>query len=210
MGSFFKPPPPPPEPPKRGRLWEPRDWDGPPSNVLGTSIALRAILVHTTELLIAVVEASVYPVGVAFKLVIRVGSESATQTVDETQEMEFRSRRQLVDGGGLSDSLLRFGVICADGSTASSVDSDVRFRPPLDLDAPPVVRVLTSSGGGGGGGEWQYSYWLWPLPPEGQLTFVCEWPMLGVEETRVSVDASPLQAAAREAITLWPRVPSEY
>jgi hypothetical protein len=36
------------------------------------------------------------------------------------------------------------------------------------------------------------------------LTFVCEWPALGIAETRVDLDAGLLHAAAARAVRLWP------
>ena len=63
--------------------------------------------------------------------------------------------------------------------------------------------MLLELGGSGSDGTWSQSYWLWPLPPAGDLTFVCEWPALDIPESRASVDTAPIREAATQAITLW-------
>jgi hypothetical protein len=47
--------------------------------------------------------------------------------------------------------------------------------------------------------------WVWPLPPAGPLTFVCEWPAAGIEFTRTEVDAQPLLDAATQAQQIFER-----
>ena len=47
-------------------------------------------------------------------------------------------------------------------------------------------------------------FWLWPLPPPGPLTFVVEWPALGIAETRAETDATAVVEAAASAAPLWP------
>jgi hypothetical protein len=50
----------------------------------------------------------------------------------------------------------------------------------------------------------QYGYWVWPLPPEGSLAFVCEWPIADIPETRTEIDSALLRDAAADAAILWP------
>jgi hypothetical protein len=59
-------------------------------------------------------------------------------------------------------------------------------------------------GGGGGGGRWSHANWVWPLPPPGPLTFVCEWPGLDIPLTRVAMDAERIRDAGGRAELLWP------
>jgi hypothetical protein len=47
-------------------------------------------------------------------------------------------------------------------------------------------------------------YWIWPLPPAGPVTFVCQWPALGIPESRADVDAELILDAAARAVQLWP------
>ncbi len=57
-------------------------------------------------------------------------------------------------------------------------------------------------GGGGGGRRYDMGYWVWPLPPPGPVTFVCEWPAYGIPENHVVVEGALFLAAAGRAITL--------
>jgi hypothetical protein len=47
------------------------------------------------------------------------------------------------------------------------------------------------------------SFWLWPLPPAGPLTWHATWPDRGIDETSITVDASDLAEAASQAKQLW-------
>jgi len=48
------------------------------------------------------------------------------------------------------------------------------------------------------------NHWLWPMPPDGPLTFVAEWPKYAITETRAAVDGTRIRAAAERATNLWP------
>lgn len=52
--------------------------------------------------------------------------------------------------------------------------------------------------------SWEQDYWVWPLPPEGPLTFIVSWPSQGVNETSYEFDATELRQRAEEAESLWP------
>ena len=54
-----------------------------------------------------------------------------------------------------------------------------------------------------GADSWEMEYWMWPLPTDGPLTFVADWPALGIHESSASVDGSALRQAATEAETVW-------
>ena len=60
------------------------------------------------------------------------------------------------------------------------------------------------SPGGGGPHSFVSRWWTWPLPPAGPLEFVCEWPALGIAESRTGIDAQLILDAAQRSIRLWP------
>ena len=94
---------------------------------------------------------------------------------------------------------LQLAVEFSDGRTAVSVGRSALS----DELAGPVLWPGGRSGGGsiGGGTSWFQGFSLWPLPPPGPLTFVCEWPALGLAESRAEIDAqSVLDAAARAQV----------
>jgi hypothetical protein len=100
--------------------------------------------------------------------------------------------------GSLPDDLLRFGVQLADGTKATNLMTWLSWR-----EEAPTGAVLMQRGGGGGDGVWRQGWWLWPLPPEGPLAFICEWPAQGIAVTRHEVDAHRIRDAAREAQPIW-------
>ena len=111
--------------------------------------------------------------------------------------------------------MLRFGIEFADGSKATNTAD----QPLVNLargtthtsigspasNAPPTPEgpVLQMGGGGGGAGNWRQNIWVWPLPPPGRLTFVCQWPQAGVELTRRDIEAQLILDAATRARVLF-------
>ena len=71
-------------------------------------------------------------------------------------------------------------------------------------DSEPAGPILQRRGGGGTSHSQLLRWWAWPLPPTGPLEFVCQWPVYGISETRVGLDAQLILDAARRSIQLWP------
>ena len=70
----------------------------------------------------------------------------------------------------------------------------------------PVVNggpILSHRGAGGGGKTWDFRYWVWPLPPEGRLTFTCEWPERNLAETTYEVNGAEILLAGLSSTKLW-------
>jgi hypothetical protein len=42
-----------------------------------------------------------------------------------------------------------------------------------------------------------------PVPPEGPVQLVCEWPAYGIDLTRREIDAADIRAAARRAQVIF-------
>jgi hypothetical protein len=66
---------------------------------------------------------------------------------------------------------------------------------------PASARACASSSAvvAGGGGRWSYKFWVSPLPPEGPVTFVCEWPAFDIEETYRELEGRRFIDAAANA-----------
>jgi hypothetical protein len=58
-------------------------------------------------------------------------------------------------------------------------------------------------GGGGTDSEQRFRFWLWPLPPAGELKMVALWPDAGITETMTVIDGSSILRVAAEAEALW-------
>ena len=94
----------------------------------------------------------------------------------------------------------RFGLQLSDGSKVISRHGG---RGP-DHDSEPTGPILRPFLGGGGPRSHFSRWWAWPLPPTGPLEFVCEWPTLGIAETRARIEAQLILDAAHRSVRLWP------
>lgn len=200
--SFFEPPLSPEQ--TEPEEFEEPEWYGPPRHVLGAAIPLRLVLVRTDELVVAITEATAYPNGFEFKLVVR-SKQRPSHPYDSPFEFGhpaamWRHQERAAESGELPPELFRFGIEFADGSKATTVGAH-----PFEqgLEQEPKGPVLIEHGGGGGNGNWDQNYWVWPLPPAGMLAFVCEWPAKGVALTRDEIDADVIRASAGQAEVLW-------
>jgi hypothetical protein len=214
--SFFEPPP--PLEPITPEQVEVPEWYGPPEGVLGGVVPLELLLARSDKAGVVIESATVYPTGLEF--VIDVHWRERSEEWLFPGGFEHRRRRA---GGGLPDELFRAGIQFADGSKATSLESGLDM--PIAVaygeeqtagggavavaddeeseEQVPQGPVLMSRGGGGGGQRYSQSFWLWPLPPEGSLSFVCEWPALDIALSRVDVDSALFREAASRSRTLW-------
>lgn len=190
--SFFDEPEPPPRPPPEPPQPE---WIGPPDNILGAPVPVELLVARSPDAVVVARSVVAYPNGVSFVLDVR---RRTGKMWDDPLGMHagFRGAPEA------QDTALRFGVGFSDGSKAT-VDRLPRWAGADQARGP----VLIGRGGGGGGTRWEMGYWLWPLPPDGPLAFVAEWPAEGILETRVEIDAGLLREAAGRAEKLWDENP---
>jgi hypothetical protein len=146
----------------------------------------RIVLVRAERAIVALRRFEAFPTGLLFELVTVYppGAYEPLQPAgDPGSEAVVRWRRDAP----------RLGVRFADGrSTASGA------RPPAASEGPR----LQGLGGFGKTAFFWRSFWLWPLPPPGPLTWLVTWTGGGVEEASAEVDASVLPAAAARAEAL--------
>jgi hypothetical protein len=173
----------------------PPPWLGPPHNVLPGIAPVELVIARTDESVVALAGVQAYPAGFGFTLCLRLRNLSAR----EEQQFPYLLDRAPLEGDPLPDEFFRFGVQFADGRKATNLD-----RPAYDPEHEPDRPVLIRQGGGGGGDRWDMEHWVWPLPPTGPFTFVCEWPARAIAESRAEIDAGSILEAAGRAVTLWP------
>ena len=177
--------------------WEPYvaqpEWAGPPRGVVPAYSPQRAEIFRTGDVFLVVDRLLVYPNGLQFTLVLLM--RDSNYDLHDIPWGAHRGPR----GTELPDEFIRFGLVLADGSKWTNLD----WREPWGEDevTGPVVSEL---GGGGGGDSWEMSFWLWPLPPGGEITFVAAWPLHGILESTAKVDATELRERATEAEEIWP------
>jgi hypothetical protein len=99
----------------------------------------------------------------------------------------------------IPDEIFRFGLQFSDGARVTTLSWE---PPPPNLT--PEGPVMWPASGRGGGRCWDQGYWVWPLPPDGPLAFVCEWPAYGVALSKIEIDGGQILEAAARAEILWP------
>lgn len=186
------------EPPKRRRRRRRRRtedafdvrWQAP-RTTLPQWLPAGFVLATSDEMVVAIRQIGCFPAGVDIEILALSRFEPTQDDVAEGLGYDFfvgRPRRP-------SEHDFRFGVLFADGRRATT---DGQWPPPRDAKTPYV----SSAGGDGEPGCWIARMWLTPLPPEGPLWLVCQWPARGIPETRKRLDGGRLRRAAAKATSL--------
>jgi hypothetical protein len=169
-----------------------------PQGVFPGVLALELVLARTEKVAIAIPRVYGYPEG--FEIELRVISGADGAELDSRLYRAGRAGHLDLDDRGLPPpEMLRFAVEFADGSRVTNTMPFAK-----DLHVKPDGPVMLAQGGGGGAGNWRQSLWVWPLPPAGSLTFVCEWPALQIPVTRRTLDAQDILDAVGRAEVLFP------
>jgi hypothetical protein len=198
VSDFFVFPEPEPEPERPRRPAQP-PWVAPPRGYVPGGVALRLVLARNDRVAVALTKLAAYPVGFEFELVVLTAGE---EEYGLDPMLGGPRRHPGMPRADPKEAMLRFGIEFADGRSVTNLEG--RF--PRRDDEPPTEPVLHPGGGSSSGGsEWRQDMWVWPLPPAGPLTFVCEWPAAGLEFTRTEVDAQPLLDAATQAQQIFER-----
>jgi len=107
-----------------------------------------------------------------------------------------RSQRHMGLAG--PGSGMRLGVIWSDGT---QISSDARPSPGL-----PKGPTLLGGATGSGGDTYQEmnaAFWMWPLPPAGEMKLIADWPEQNIPEHSLPVDAGPILAAVERVVRVW-------
>jgi hypothetical protein len=183
-------------------------WAGPPEDTSPGIVALELSLVDTDQHAWWISHAEVFPEGLALEVHLH-GRKEARQGVEAgpgTWRFGVRfsdGRKATVYGLGIFALMPGTGSASA-AAVASGVRSVSGAAAPVRSPSTPDVPVLRGLGGAGSRRAWRQRYWLWPLPPPGELLLACEWPDLKVQFTTQTITADPLLAAAGRARQLWP------
>jgi hypothetical protein len=172
----------------KAREWAPPIWDRPSEGVLGVLIPVAHVLGQTDRVALALDSLRAYPNGVVFETVIVPNPR--------------QPRRSLAEFTG-PERWPRIGVEFSDGRRAGQGSTRRPDELAKDDNGIPTEPFLRHFFGGGGGGSYGMNYWLFPLPPPGQLKVFAVWRFVGMAETMVILDADDILDAARRPITLW-------
>ncbi len=169
--------------PRRNPRMKHQSWQGPVPGSLGGWVPWRIVLGRSSEALVVLRDFEAYPEGLHFSMVTRSPPGHPVDLMTM----------------GRTDHWPHLGVTFADQRSTTLGDLPEVFHRKKAPNGP----LLWPGGGGGSPDQWRSDFWLWPLPPPGPLTWVSSWEQRGLPETSVTVDASVLVDAAREAEQLW-------
>ncbi|GIH07950.1 hypothetical protein Rhe02_60170 [Rhizocola hellebori] len=164
-----------------------------PEDVLPSLVPVEQVLVRTEAVAIALSGLWCYPSGFAF------GLQIVLREPDRRGRLMSNLHHMAEPGEPIPPEMLRLGLQFADGGKVTNLPG--RAHP---WHAEPVGPIMLAEGGGGGNRGYSLQHWVWPLPPPGPLTFVCEWPHFQIGQTETSIDAEVVIDAAARAVVLWP------
>ena len=191
LSDFFEPPPPLAE----SLVYREHRWVGPPRGTLPGFVAIALVLARTDTVAVCLSHIAAYPAGFEFEILTMAAPGLDADQVPDPMMHGPGSRRGA--DASLPAEMLRIGIQFTDGAKATNTSG-------FDHNAEaPNGPVMTSRGGSGGMGQWRQAEWVWPLPPPGPLTFVCEWPACGIPLTGHEVDSQTILDAAAQAQTIF-------
>lgn len=167
---------PPSTPIPRGAPWD------PPAGEFPCAVATGALVLARTEV-VAVAVTVIWAFRAGFEFWIKAQFRHPGPALE--RQPDERS--------------LHVGVQFADGKKAANVS-----RVPDPAGSVSAGLIMRPVSFGGGHRHQDRSYWVWPLPPAGPVTFVCEWAAFDIPEARAGTDAQLIVDAAGRIIQLWP------
>ena len=167
----------------------------PPDDELGVSVPIAPmVLLRNEELMVAVAGIEAFSTG----FVLRVAAMARRpETLGQHQHFGMHPR----NGPGS----VQLGVLYDDGrrgETASGPD-------PRALVNSPERIFIMPRGGHGGPRRLDQSFWIYPLPRRGPITFIAQWRDVGLDEQRHEMNSEALLTAAASNSPMWPRDQSE-
>jgi hypothetical protein len=145
------------------------------------------VLFANDRAVLVVDQFDVYPAGIEFRVSLMLADLLPRNALSTPFDQRMTAPEDLV----------QLGVQYADGAKWTNL---AEFPRP---DEPPPPLVVFPGDSGGGLYHWRAHNWMWPLPPDGPVTFVAAWPKLGIPESSVVVDGTELRSLAAKAQALW-------
>jgi hypothetical protein len=105
---------------------------------------------------------------------------------------------------------LEVSIVYHDGARTASDENGMaamrrHYQAAYEGKDPPTPAgpIVVPQSGGGGGKRYEYSFWCWPLPPEGPMTLTVQWARAAIPSTSVEIDASAIRRAGLTSKKLW-------
>lgn len=161
-------------------------WRDPPTNEVGMPVGCRMRFGRGVGQL-SVGWFVAYSTGIEFQTVASLVVPDAPDNRPEQQELRLR----LLAG-------LSLEVVLPGGQKVPR-----RLIAATEPESPVLTRHPGS--GSGSASQWRetHDWFLWPLPPQGRLAFVCTWREVGIDGEVVEVDGERFRAASRHSLAFW-------
>jgi hypothetical protein len=165
-------------------------------NVLPRIVALEQILAHTDDAAIALMGLWCYPNGFDF------GIDVVLRKADRRGRLlsAMHMHHMLEPGDPVPPEVLRIGLQFSDGTKLTNLPQASKPWPRGGPDGP----IMLPGGRGGSDHAYSLQFWVWPLPPPGPMTIVCEWPHFHIGQTEAIIDAQVVLDAAARSVPFWP------
>lgn len=173
------------------------EWLKPPEDELPGIVPVELIIGRSDQAAVMLTGMRAFTRGVAMSLHVR--TRAPVKHLDLHEQVFYGPYRHDQDEEW-QRSRLQWGFEFADGRRATNVDAMPDLATPERAPARPV---LMGRGGGGGDQTVDRDYWLWPLPPRGEVKIVCQWLQLGIQPTTSHIDGEQLVLAATRAQSIW-------
>jgi hypothetical protein len=170
----------------------------PPVDQMPGVLAVRSVIGHSGDSVVALTEIHTYPTGCLLHFV------AAARRPDPPTPPWGHSDQGLhifVRGAGRDDERVRFAVEYPDGTTLMNL---------ANAPAEPTGDAVFVSFEGRGRSDHQGSrlvyrqpVWLSPLPTVGKLRVIAQWPAYGITDATLELDCAELAQSARDAHLFW-------
>jgi hypothetical protein len=156
------------------------------------------VIARTAEVAVVLNRIVAFPDGFE----VTIGSYARGEVEKEMRRSYGPERHHRQEGGTLSEKFLRIGLQFPDGTKLTNID----FMPGVSMmfRTEEPAAGMDPLGGSGNGSDWTETFWVWPIPAEGDVDLVVEWLAYGVLETRISLDGDELRRLSRESRPVWP------
>jgi hypothetical protein len=177
--------------------WPPGDdWGGPPFWWVGSNVAVDALVADAERLAVVLTALTVYPTGLVLRLEVhaRKGLDLMRMVFEAPRMTE--AMRQLEGEPPVDPDPFQLNVAYSDGRVARPFN----WRAPDETYQPPYMVMQR---GHGGSDQLTQTFWLHPLPVEGDLDLHYSWGSEGVADSVWHIPGDLVREAARRAYPLW-------
>jgi hypothetical protein len=169
----------------------------PADDEIGVSAGTRAVLLSDGRRALALVDCVAYSTGFEFTISYRSRDDVPPQMLH-------------IHPPPTPSDELAVRIVYHDGARAASDEHGMaamrrHYQAAYEGKDPPTPAgpIVMPQRGGGGGKRYEYSFWCWPLPPEGRMTLTIQWDRANIPSTTVEIDASAIRRAGLSSKKLW-------